>query len=81
MLTLALFSLISLPPNAAEIDGWSRTDFGDYDYTAYKRDMRRTTVREGTEPHLMETGDDPYTALFAKSPKSVDINSARDAGR
>lgn len=54
---------------------------GEYDYTAYKRDMRRTTVREGTEPHTMETGDDPYTALFAKSPKSVDINSARDAGR
>lgn len=54
---------------------------GDYDYNAYKRDMRRTTVREGTEPHLMETGDDPYTALFAKSPRAVDINAARDAGR
>lgn len=54
---------------------------GEYDYTAWKRDMRRTTVREGTEPHTMESGDDPYTALFAKSPKAVDINSARDAGR
>ncbi len=54
---------------------------GDYDYTAHKRDMRRTTVREGTEPHLMETGDDPYTELFAASPKAVDINTARDAGR
>lgn len=54
---------------------------GEYDYANEKRDMRRTTVREGTEPHTMETGDDPYTALFAASPKSVDINSARDAGR
>ena len=54
---------------------------GDYDYTAHKRDMRRTTVREGTEPHMLESGDDPYTALFAKSPKAVDINTARDAGR
>jgi len=53
----------------------------EYDYTAYKRDMRRTTVREGTEPHTMDMGDDPYTALFSRSPKAVDINSARDAGR
>lgn len=54
---------------------------GEYDYTTEKRDMRRTTVREGTEPHTMETGDDPYTALFAASPRAVDINAARDAGR
>ena len=54
---------------------------GDYDYTTHRRDMRRTTVREGTEPHLLESGDDPYTALFAQSPKAVDINAARDAGR
>jgi alpha-ketoglutarate-dependent 2,4-dichlorophenoxyacetate dioxygenase len=54
---------------------------GDYDYTAHKRDMRRTTVREGTEPHTMDSGDDPYTALFSRSPKAVDINAARDAGR
>ncbi len=45
------------------------------------RDMRRTTVREGTEPHTMDTGDDPYTELFSKSPTAVDINRARDAGR
>lgn len=54
---------------------------GKYDYMGAKRDMRRTTVREGTEPHTMDTGDDPYTPLFAASPKSVDINGARDAGR
>lgn len=54
---------------------------GDYDYTAHKRDMRRTTVREGTEPHTMETGDDPFGELFSRSPKKVDINSARIAGR
>ena len=29
---------------------------GDYDYASYRRDMRRTTVREGTEPHLLEIG-------------------------
>lgn len=54
---------------------------GEYDYSREKRDMRRTTVREGTEPHTMDTGDDPYTELFSASPKSVDINTARDAGR
>jgi alpha-ketoglutarate-dependent 2,4-dichlorophenoxyacetate dioxygenase len=54
---------------------------GEYDYANEKRDMRRTTVREGTEPHTMESGDDPYTELFARSPKVVDIQHARSAGR
>ena len=54
---------------------------GDYDYAKYKRDMRRTTVREGTEPHQMETGDDPFGELFAKPPEVVDIQGARHAGR
>jgi alpha-ketoglutarate-dependent 2,4-dichlorophenoxyacetate dioxygenase len=54
---------------------------GDYDYAKHPRDMRRTTVREGTEPHTMESGDDPYTELFARSPKVVDIQGARYAGR
>lgn len=54
---------------------------GEYDYTAHRRDMRRTTVREGTEPHLMETGDDPFSELFGRAPKTVDINSVREAGR
>jgi alpha-ketoglutarate-dependent 2,4-dichlorophenoxyacetate dioxygenase len=54
---------------------------GDYAYDKYRRDMRRTTVREGTEPHTMESGDDPYTELFANSPKVVDIQGARYAGR
>ncbi|GGD44688.1 TauD/TfdA family dioxygenase [Erythrobacter arachoides] len=54
---------------------------GEYDTAGEKRDMRRTTVREGTEPHTLDMGDDPYTALFAASPQSVDINRARDAGR
>ena len=54
---------------------------GDFDYTRYKRDMRRTTVREGTEPHQMETGDDPFAALFAKAPAKVDIAAARVTGR
>lgn len=54
---------------------------GEYDYTTYKRDMRRTTVREGTEPHTMETGDDPFGELFSRAPQKVDISAAREAGR
>jgi alpha-ketoglutarate-dependent 2,4-dichlorophenoxyacetate dioxygenase len=54
---------------------------GEYEYGKYKRDMRRTTVREGTEPHQMETGDDPFAELFAKPPEVVDIQRARFAGR
>jgi len=54
---------------------------GEYAYDTYKRDMRRTTVREGTEPHTMEMGDDPFGQLFAKSPRVVDIQGARSAGR
>jgi alpha-ketoglutarate-dependent 2,4-dichlorophenoxyacetate dioxygenase len=54
---------------------------GEYAYDTYKRDMRRTTVREGTEPHQMETGDDPFAELFAKPPETVDIQRARYAGR
>jgi alpha-ketoglutarate-dependent 2,4-dichlorophenoxyacetate dioxygenase len=54
---------------------------GDFDYSNEKRDMRRTTVREGTEPHTMDTGDDPFTELFARTPKTVDIQGARYDGR
>ena len=54
---------------------------GEFDYEHEKRDMRRTTVREGTEPHMMESGDDPYSELFAAPPEVVDIASARQAGR
>jgi alpha-ketoglutarate-dependent 2,4-dichlorophenoxyacetate dioxygenase len=54
---------------------------GDFDYSNEKRDMRRTTVREGTEPHTMESGDDPFTELFARTPKTVDIQAARYDGR
>jgi alpha-ketoglutarate-dependent 2,4-dichlorophenoxyacetate dioxygenase len=54
---------------------------GEYDYSKYPRDMRRTTVREGTEPHQMETGDDPFSELFSRTPKIVDIQGARYAGR
>jgi len=54
---------------------------GEFDYSAHKRDMRRTTVREGTEPHQLETGDDPFGELFGRAPVTVDINAARAAGR
>ena len=54
---------------------------GEYAYDTYKRDMRRTTVREGTEPHTTDTGDDPFSQLFARSPRVVDIQRARVAGR
>ena len=77
--------IFSVDWNAGDMVIWdnlcSMHKGGEYNYAAEKRDMRRTTVREGTEPHTMETGDDPYTALFAASPKAVDINRARDAGR
>ncbi len=53
---------------------------GEFDYEHEKRDMRRTTVREGTEPHTMETGDDPFAELFSSTPKTVDILSARQGG-
>ncbi|MCB5426059.1 TauD/TfdA family dioxygenase [Altererythrobacter sp. CC-YST694] len=54
---------------------------GEFDYEHEKRDMRRTTVREGTEPHTMETGDDPFAELFSSTPRTVDIVSAREGGR
>ncbi|WP_126173769.1 TauD/TfdA dioxygenase family protein [Altericroceibacterium xinjiangense] len=53
---------------------------GDFDYEREKRDMRRTTVREGTEPHTLDL-DDPFTKLFAETPKTVDIQRARVEGR
>ena len=53
---------------------------GEYDYANLKRDMRRTTVREGTEPHTLDL-DDPFTKLFAETPATVDIQRARAAGR
>jgi len=37
---------------------------GDYDEFKYRRDMRRTTVREGAAP---AQPDDPFTKLFAAS--------------
>jgi alpha-ketoglutarate-dependent 2,4-dichlorophenoxyacetate dioxygenase len=53
---------------------------GDFDYSNEKRDMRRTTVREGTAPYTMDL-DDPFTELFAQTPRVVDIQGARAAGR
>jgi len=52
---------------------------GHYDTAKYKRDMRRTTVREGTEPFSLDL-DDPYTELFSRAPKVVDIQNARAEG-
>lgn len=54
---------------------------GEFDYANERRDMRRTTVREGTEPHQLETGDDPYGELFSAAPKAVDIAAARAGGQ
>ncbi|MGC1271535.1 MAG: TauD/TfdA family dioxygenase, partial [Croceibacterium sp.] len=53
---------------------------GEFDAANYKRDMRRTTVREGTEPFAREL-DDPFTELFVKAPKVVDIQQARADGQ
>ena len=52
---------------------------GEFDAANYKRDMRRTTVREGTEPFARDL-DDPFTALFTSAPKVVDIQQARADG-
>jgi alpha-ketoglutarate-dependent 2,4-dichlorophenoxyacetate dioxygenase len=53
---------------------------GEFDYQHEKRDMRRTTVREGTEPHSM-IDDDPFGRLFAQIPKQVDIVSGRSQSK
>lgn len=53
---------------------------GEFDYENLKRDMRRTTVREGTEPRSLEL-DDAFAVLFTETPKAVDIVGARDGGR
>jgi alpha-ketoglutarate-dependent 2,4-dichlorophenoxyacetate dioxygenase len=52
---------------------------GDFDYENEKRDMRRTTVREGTAPHTRDL-DDPFSELLATTPRVVDIHNARVAG-
>jgi alpha-ketoglutarate-dependent 2,4-dichlorophenoxyacetate dioxygenase len=49
---------------------------GEYDYNSEKRDMRRTTVREGTEPFSI-IDDDPFSQLFSHIPKVVDIERGR----
>jgi len=53
---------------------------GDFDYEHEKRDMRRTTVREGTEPHSRDDEDDPFGRLFRETPQVVDIVGAREGG-
>jgi len=49
---------------------------GEFEDEHEKRDMRRTTVRENTEPFSV-IDDDPYTALFSQTPKVVDIERGR----
>ena len=76
--------VFSVKWNAGDLVIWdnlcSMHKGGEYDYSSFKRDMRRTTVREGTEPHTMDL-DDSFTKLFADSPKVVDIQGARAGGR
>jgi alpha-ketoglutarate-dependent 2,4-dichlorophenoxyacetate dioxygenase len=43
---------------------------GEFDAENEARDMRRTTVREGTEPHST-ADDDPFTQLFTGMPKTL----------
>ena len=49
---------------------------GEFDSENERRDMRRATVREGTEPFAKEL-DDQFTELFKATPKVVDIQGAR----
>jgi alpha-ketoglutarate-dependent 2,4-dichlorophenoxyacetate dioxygenase len=76
--------VFSVKWNAGDLVIWdnlcSMHKGGEYDYQSEKRDMRRTTVREGTEPHTLDL-DDPFTKLFAETPRIVDIQGARAAGR
>jgi len=44
---------------------------GEFDAENEKRDMRRTTIREGTEP-FSRFDDDPFSELFSTVPKVVD---------
>ena len=44
---------------------------GEFDAEHEKRDMRRTTIREGTEPYS-KFEDDPFSELFSTIPKVVD---------
>ena len=41
---------------------------GDFDELKYRRDMRRTTIREGEAP---QQADDPFTELFTASGRSA----------
>ena len=76
--------IFSVKWNAGDLVIWdnlcSMHKGGEYDYANLKRDMRRTTVREGTEPRSLDL-DDPFTTLFAETPKTVDIVNARVGGR
>ncbi len=47
---------------------------GDFDETLYRRDMRRTTVREGVPPAM---ADDPFTELFKASGVNAFANYAK----
>ena len=48
---------------------------GDFDFANERRDMRRTTIREGTEPYSV-LDDDQFGRLFTMVPKQVDIAAA-----
>jgi len=50
---------------------------GEFDYENEKRDMRRTTIREGTEPYSV-LDDDQFSKLFKAVPKEVDIAGANE---
>jgi alpha-ketoglutarate-dependent 2,4-dichlorophenoxyacetate dioxygenase len=41
---------------------------GEFEDTKYRRDMRRTTIREGAAP---QAPDDPFTELFVKSGRTA----------
>ncbi len=50
---------------------------GEFDFENERRDMRRTTIREGTEPYSV-LDDDQFGRLFSSVPKSVDIAGANE---
>ena len=91
MLTLTLLSLISSPANAGQIEGWSRTDFGNYDYTAgtdgwvngYKQDGwwgGDGWVYSSTDDNNSDTSGNKYGSGWAADNWLIRGGSVKDGG-
>ena len=69
-------------PVGDSIRAWHAAD--GIDPASFTRTLKQwlsRTVDWETPIHQLETGDDPFSELFSRSPKIVDIQGARYAGR